>query len=106
MGGVLQQGKEGPLVGEVARNKALAIALGKVNVVDSNGKSVDLSSLVAVDDEDEAAEAPAEEKAAKKPAAKKAPAKKPAAKKDEADKPAEKKPATRAAAKKAAEKAE
>ncbi|GEK86804.1 trigger factor [Microbacterium aerolatum] len=117
------------LVGEVARNKALAIALGKVNVVDSNGKSVDLSSLVAVDDEDEAAEAPAEEKAAKKPAAKKAPAKKPAAKKaddaadekpaakkapakkdeakkDEADKPAEKKPATRAAAKKAAEKAE
>ncbi|GAA1524469.1 trigger factor [Microbacterium ginsengiterrae] len=120
------------LVGEVARNKALAIALGKVNVVDSNGKAVDLSSLVAVD-EDEAAEdgdaAEAEEKPAKKaaakkpaakktpakksddaadekPAAKKAPAKKAAAKKDEADEPAAKKPATRAAAKKAAEKAE
>jgi trigger factor len=26
------------MVGEVARNKALAIALGKVTVVDTNGK--------------------------------------------------------------------
>ncbi|MEW1962036.1 trigger factor [Microbacterium sp. NPDC077644] len=111
------------LVGEVARNKALAIALGKVNVVDSKGDKVDLSSLVAVEDEDEAAEAPAEEKPAKKapakrrtepveekPAAKKAPAKKaddaadekPAAKKAPAKKPAAKK----APAKKAADKAE
>ena len=104
------------LVGEVARNKALAIALGKVNVVDTNGKSVDLSSLVAVDDEDEAAEsadASADEKpAAKKTPAKKAAAKKPAAKKaadaEEADahaadeKPAAKKPAAKKpAAKKA-----
>ncbi|MGO2933072.1 MAG: trigger factor, partial [Microbacterium sp.] len=104
------------LVGEVARNKALAIALGKVNVVDTDGKAVDLSSLVAVEDEDEdeAAEAAAEEKADEKPAAKKAPAK-PAAKKapakkaDEAtdEKPAAKKaPAKKPAAKKApAEKA-
>jgi len=98
------------LVGEVARNKALAIALGKVNVVDSNGKSVDLSSLVAVDDEEEAAEAPAEENADDKPAkkapAKKAPAKKAAAKKaddaEAAEKPAAKKaPAKKPVAKKA-----
>ncbi|HWK78819.1 trigger factor [Microbacterium sp.] len=101
------------LVGEVARNKALAIALGKVKVVDSNGKPVDLSSLVAVDDEDESAEASAEEKPAKKapakkPAAKKAPAKKAAEKADDAaeektdEKPAAKKaPAKKPAAKKA-----
>ncbi|MEV4667680.1 trigger factor [Microbacterium sp. LWO12-1.2] len=108
------------LVGEVARNKALAIALGKVNVVDSNGKTVDLSDFIVVDDE--AADAEAEEKPAKKAPAKKAPAKKPAAKKapakkaDEAEdsekEPAEKKPAAKkpaakkAPAKKAADKAE
>jgi len=114
------------LVGEVARNKALAIALGKVNVVDSNGASVDLSSLVAVDEEEEeeavvaeaeaivdeaadeevAAEKPAKKAPAKKPAAKKAPAKKaddaadekPAAKKAPAKKPAAKKPAAKKAA--------
>lgn len=108
------------LVGEVARNKALAIALGKVKVVDTNGKAVDLSDFIVTDDEaaDEAGtsdEAPAEEKpakkpAAKKPAAKKAPAKKaddaeaeePAAEKAPAKKPAAKK----APAKKAADKAE
>lgn len=113
------------LVGEVARNKALAIALGKVNVVDSNGKTVDLSDFIVVDDEAadaEAADAEAEEKPAKKAPAKKAPAKKPAAKKapakkaDEAEdsekEPAEKKPAAKkpaakkAPAKKAADKAE
>ncbi|KDA06283.1 trigger factor [Microbacterium sp. CH12i] len=102
------------LAGEVARNKALAVALGKVKVVDSNGKAVDLSGFVAVDDEDETteADASAEEKPAKKAAAKKAPAKKaddaeaadekPAAKKAPAKKPAAKK----APAKKAADKAE
>ena len=88
------------LVGEVARNKALAATLGKVTIVDSNGKAVDLSEFIG-DAEDEAAdqdaadeapaaddaEAPAEEKPAKKKApAKKAPAKKAAAKKDDADK--------------------
>ncbi|MGW8483483.1 trigger factor [Microbacterium sp. NPDC055903] len=95
------------LVGEVARNKALAIALGKVSVVDTNGKPVDLSDFIAVDDEDEApAEAEADEKPAKKPAAKKAPAKKAPAKKADdaeasADEKAEKAPAKKPAAKKA-----
>ncbi len=107
------------LVGEVARNKALAIALGKVNVVDSNGKSVDLSSLVSVDDDAEGAddaeaevadaESAADETAGEEKPAKKAPAKKASAKKaDDADeKPAAKKPAAKKApAKKAADKAE
>ncbi|WP_460795047.1 trigger factor [Microbacterium sp. GXF0217] len=91
------------LVGEVARNKALAIALGKVTVVDTNGKAVDLSDFIAVDDEDGAAEeAPAEEKPAKKapakkPAAKKAPAKTADADEAEAEKPAAKKPAAKKA---------
>ncbi|MDN3445021.1 trigger factor [Microbacterium sp. APC 3901] len=119
------------LVGEVARNKALAIALGKVKVVDTNGKPVDLSDFVVTDDEAEAeADAAADEKpakkapakkaaakkaddadaaekpAAKKPAAKKAPAKK-ADDADAAEKPAAKKPAAKKApAKKAADKAE
>jgi trigger factor len=125
----LQQGNQLPaLVGEVARNKALAIALGKVTVLDSDGKSVDLSGFVAVDDEDEideeereaaleaaeeaqdiadaAADADAvidaEEAEAAKPA-KKAPAKKAPAKKAPAEKTAadEKAPAKKAPAKKA-----
>ena len=103
----LQQGNQLPaLVGEVARNKALAVALGKVTVVDTNGKPVDLSGFIAVDDEDdeleaeeevveeaeeiadaaaeadvliEAEEAEAAAKPAKKAPAKKAPAKKAAA---------------------------
>ncbi|WP_181156561.1 trigger factor [Microbacterium sp. MYb66] len=103
------------LVGEVARNKALAIALGKVKVVDSNGKPVDLSDFIVTDDEAAEAEAEAEEKPAKKAPAKKAPAKKAPAKKadaDAAEEPAEKKPAAKkpaakkAPAKKAADKAE
>ncbi|WP_096359500.1 MULTISPECIES: trigger factor [unclassified Microbacterium] len=117
------------LVGEVARNKALAIALGKVKVVDSNGKAVDLSDFIVTDDEAESTDAesaeaeekPAKKAPAKKPAAKKAPAKKaddadeaekpaakkPAAKKAPAEKaPAEKAPAKKAPAKKAADKAE
>jgi len=104
------------LVGEVARNKALAIALGKVKVVDSNGKAVDLSDFIVTDDEAESTEAEAEEKPAKKapakkPAAKKAPAKK-AADADAEEAPAEKKPAAKkpaakkAPAKKAADTAE
>jgi trigger factor len=86
-----ENGQIPSMVGEVARNKALAIVLGKVKVVDSNGKPVDLSEFTAVasgDDESEteaaedaAAEAPAEEEKPKK----KAPAKKPAAKKKAAD---------------------
>ena len=106
----LQQGNQLPaMVGEVARNKALAIALGKVTVVDTNGASVDLTGFAAVDDEDEAAaeaeEAPAAKKpAAKKPAAKKPAAKKPAAKKDAEEAPAEDAPAKKAPARKPAAK--
>ncbi|MGN8551759.1 UNVERIFIED_CONTAM: trigger factor [Microbacterium sp. SLM126] len=95
----LQEGNQLPaMVGEVARNKALAVALGKVTVVDTNGNPVDLTGFVAVEDEaeaedevaseaqeiaDAAADADAviaaEEKPAKKAPAKKAPAKKKAA---------------------------
>ena len=102
----LQQGNQLPaMVGEVARNKALAIALGKVTVVDSNGKPVDLTGFVAVEGEEpadaeeevveeaqeiadaaadadavvEAEEAAAEEAPKKAPAKKRAPAKKKAA---------------------------
>ena len=98
------------LVGEVARNKALAVALGKVTVVDSNGKPVDLTGFVAEDEAEDAAEAPVEEAPAKKAPAKKAPAKKAAAKAEDGaeapaeEKPAAKKPAARKApAKKAAD---
>ena len=45
------------MVAEVARNKALAIALGKAEVVDSNGASVDLSEFTAVVDDEAADEA-------------------------------------------------
>ncbi|WEO75822.1 trigger factor [Cryobacterium sp. SO2] len=73
------------MVAEVARNKALAIALGKAEVTDSNGAAVDLSEFTAVvDDEpaaDEAAEAPAEDAAEEAPAAEAKPKKKAAAKK-------------------------
>ena len=98
----LQQGNQLPaLVGEVARNKALAIALGKVKVVDTDGKPVDLTGFVAVEGE-EAAEDDVVEEAqeiadaaadaddvveAEEAAAAKAPAKKraPAKKKADAD---------------------
>ncbi|WP_406245570.1 trigger factor [Microbacterium sp. M] len=89
------------LVGEVARNKALAIALGKVSVVDTNGKAVDLSDFIAVDDEADteaaAEEKPAKKAPAKKPAAKKAPAKKADEAEADAEKPAAKKPAAKKA---------
>ena len=101
----LQEGNQIPLmVGEVARNKALAIALGKVNVVDTNGKKVDLAGFAAEDEDADAADEAAEEKPAaekapaKKAPAKKAPAKKPAAEKaDAADEAAEEKPAAKKA---------
>lgn len=100
-----QQGQIPAMVGEVARNKALAIALGKVTVKDAAGNPVDLSEFTAVGDDeaaDEAAEAPAEEKkpAAKKRAPKKAAAEAPA--EEAAEAPAEeKKPARKRAPKKA-----
>ncbi|KXZ60203.1 Trigger factor [Microbacterium laevaniformans] len=109
----LQQGGQLPaLVGEVARNKALAIALGKVSVVDTNGKAVDLTGFVVEDEAEAEAEVVAEAEeiadeaaAAEAKPAKKAPARKPAAKKadtDAAEEPAAKKPAAKKpAAKKA-----
>jgi len=119
----LQQGNQLPaLVGEVGRNKALAVALGRVNVVDTNGKPVDLTGFVAASDEAAAEEdvveeaqeiadaaadteteeaAPAKKAPSKKPAAKKAPAKQ-AADAESPEAPAEKKaPAKKPAAKKA-----
>ena len=104
----ISQGNQmGMILGEVTRNKALAVALSKANVVDKNGKAVDLSEFTAVDDEEvaevvgeaeeivEAAEAEAKPK--KAPAKKKA-----AAESDSADDAEAKKAARSAAAKKAA----
>ena len=110
----LQEGNQLPaIIGEVARNKALAVVLGKVKVVDTNGNPVDLTGFVSVEDEaevveeaeeiaDAAADADAviEAEEAAKPA-KKAPARKPAAKKADADADADKAPAKKAPAKKA-----
>ncbi|MBC9926707.1 MULTISPECIES: trigger factor [unclassified Leucobacter] len=123
----LEQGNQLPMiVGEVTRNKALAIALAKAEVVDQDGNKVDLSEFTSVDrsEEEEAEEAAAPAKKApakkapakkadkaeaeapaKKPAAKKAPAKKAAPKADDAEAPAKKAPAKKAPAKKAAPKA-
>lgn len=63
-----ENGQIPSMVGEVARNKALAIILGKVKVVDTDGKPVDLAEFTAVADAEDAdaeatdaAEAPAEE---------------------------------------------
>jgi len=78
------------MVAEVARNKALAIALGKAEVTDSNGATVDLSEFTAVvDDEpaadesasDESTEVASEEATEEAPAAEAKPKKKAAAKK-------------------------
>ncbi|WP_309068021.1 trigger factor [Microbacterium sp.] len=86
----LQQGNQlQAVIGDVARNKALAIVLGKVEVVDSNGKAVDLSGFAATEDDetetgtDEAAaeDAPAEEAPAEEAAAEEAPAEEKPAKK-------------------------
>jgi len=99
-----QQGQIPAMVGEVARNKALAIALGKAKVTDAAGNAVDLSEFTAVagdDDAEEAAEAPVEEK---KPAAKKRAPKKAAAEEAPVEEAAEeKKPAAK---KRAAKKAD
>ncbi|WP_313788395.1 trigger factor [Subtercola endophyticus] len=43
-----QNGQIPAMVGEVARNKALAIVLDKAKVTDSNGKAVDVSEFTAV----------------------------------------------------------
>ncbi|WP_308799648.1 trigger factor [Agromyces silvae] len=84
-----QQGQIPAMVGEVARNKALAIALGKAKVTDASGNAVDLTEFTAVADEEAEAEAEvveeaeeiveeaeAAEEAAEKPAPKKRASKK------------------------------
>ncbi|MEN2741881.1 trigger factor [Microbacterium sp. X-17] len=77
-----ENGQIPSMVGEVARNKALAIILGKTEVVDTNGKKVDLSEFVALPgDEDE--DAAADEPAADEPAAEEKPKKRAAKKKAE-----------------------
>lgn len=45
-----ENGQIPQMMGEVARNKAIAITLGKVTVVDTDGKAVDLSGFVPSDD--------------------------------------------------------
>ncbi|TQL04655.1 trigger factor [Cellulomonas sp. SLBN-39] len=52
-----QQGQIPMMVGEVARSKALAVALRKVTVVDGSGAEVDLSEYIGSDEEDAAADA-------------------------------------------------
>lgn len=90
-----ENGQIPSMVGEVARNKALALVLGKTEVVDSNGKKVDLSEFVALpDDEDadasaneaDAADVAADETPAEEAVADEKPKKKAAAKKKAADK--------------------
>ncbi|MEO7016619.1 MAG: trigger factor [Leifsonia sp.] len=90
-----ENGQIPSMVGEVARNKALAIVLGKATVTDANGKKVDLSEFTALPEDEEDGEnifeevvetadaAEAEEAAAEVPAAEEAekPKKKTAAKK-------------------------
>lgn len=59
---IIQQNNQLPvLVGEVARNKALAVALGKVTVVDTNGNPVDLTGFIGPDEEETAEEEVVEE---------------------------------------------
>jgi len=48
-----ENGQIPSMVGEVARNKALAIVLGKAEVTDSNGAKVDLSEFTALPDDEE-----------------------------------------------------
>lgn len=50
-----QQGQIPAMVGEVARNKALAIALGKAKVTDAAGNAVDLSEFTAVPEAEDTA---------------------------------------------------
>lgn len=98
-----QNGQIPAFVGELARNKSIAVALRRVTVKDTAGNDVDLSEYLGEDTDAEAEAAVAMEEAAAAPKPKKkAPAKK-AAPKDEADAdaPAEEKPAKKAPAKKA-----
>ena len=54
---LLSQGNQmQAIVGEVTRNKALALALGQAEVVDADGNAVDLSTFTQVDSGEEDAE--------------------------------------------------
>ena len=46
-----ENGQIPQMMGEVARNKAIAITLGKVSVIDTDGKPVDLSGFIPADDD-------------------------------------------------------
>ena len=92
-----ENGQIPSMVGEVARNKALAIILGKVKVVDTNGAPVDLSEFTALPDTDEDESVPAESDAA--PAADETATESDAAEADAAAAPDEK-PKKKAASKK------
>jgi len=114
-----QNGQIPAFVGEVARNKALSMALRHVSVKDASGAEVDLAEFIGTDTEEEAELAAKVEEAAKAAPAKKAPATEAPAKtkavkaeSDEAEAAqadaggetevdAEEKPATKAAATKA-----
>ena len=52
-----ENGQIPAMVGEVARSKALAVALRQVEVVDAEGKAVDLSEFIGSDEDDAAVEA-------------------------------------------------
>lgn len=54
-----ENGQIPQMVGEVARNKALAIVLGKAVVTDTNGAAVDLTEFTAVPESDDNASADA-----------------------------------------------
>ncbi|WP_445443913.1 trigger factor [Clavibacter sp. km1a] len=107
---VLQQNNQIPaMVGEVARNKALAVVLDKAKVVDADGKVVDVTEFTqpVVRDADadavveEPADADAEAVVADAPAEEEAAA--PAAEEAPAEKPKKKAPAKKKAAEKAAD---
>lgn len=104
----ISQGNQmGVILGEVTRNKALAIALAKAEVVDQAGNKVDLTEFTAVDNEpveDDADEVGAEAPAAA-PAATEAPAEDAAADEEAAKKAARSAAAKKAAATRAAKKA-
>jgi len=94
-----QQGQIPAMVGEVARNKALAIALGKAKVTDASGNAVDLSEFTAVPDTEETADAAADESVADEAAADVAPEAEATPEAAEAEAP--KKPARKRTTKKA-----
>ncbi len=100
----LQQNNQLPsLVGEVARSKALAVALGQVVVVDTNGKVVDLTGFVATDDDETAEDEVVEEAEEIADAAAEADA---IIEAEEAEAPAAKKPAAKRKSTKKADAAE